>query len=87
MIYGLAGDLFLHAGKVILCIENIDIAKVDDAFGNRQVSFTKIEPSGVNEQLFDYVFQNNLYDINESNILLMPIPEKYISMWIELFGV
>ncbi len=25
----------------------------------------------MNEELFDYVYQNNLYDINESNILLM----------------
>jgi len=54
-----------------LISDDVDTAKVGGALSKLQVSFTKIDSSDVNEQLFDYVYQNNLYDINKSNIMLM----------------
>ena len=54
-----------------LIADGINTAKVGEALSALQVSFTRIDSCNVNEQLFDYVYQNNLYDINKSNILLM----------------
>ena len=54
-----------------LIADGINTTKIGEALSALKVSFTRIDPCNVNEQLFDYVYQNNLYDINESNILLM----------------
>ena len=62
---------YISSNSRFLIVGDVDTAKVGEAFKELRVSFTKIDPNDVNEQLFDYVYQNNLYDINESNILLM----------------
>ena len=62
---------YISSDPHFLVAANIDVAEVGKALISLQVSFANIDPSDVNEELFDYVYQNNLYDINESNILLM----------------
>ena len=54
-----------------LIINDIDTDKLGQALSYLEVSFVEINPDGVNEYLFDYVHQHDLYDINASNIRLM----------------
>lgn len=54
-----------------LKIDNIDVEKLGRALSYLQVSFVEIDPEGINETLFEYVHQHDLYDINASNIRLM----------------
>lgn len=54
-----------------LNVEDVDIEKMGSALSELQVSFTIINPDSLNNDLFDHVYQHNLYEITESNILLM----------------
>lgn len=56
-----------------LCVSNVDAETLGKAFEALEVSFTNIDSEGINDELFDYVYQHNLYDINNGNISLMLI--------------
>lgn len=62
---------YISGNPTYLANENVNIEKACESFIILQVSFGKIDFDSANKKLFDFVYQNNLYDINKSNILLM----------------
>lgn len=62
---------YISGKSTYLANEKINAEKACDSFVKLKVSFGEIDSETVNNRLFDLVYQNNLYDINKSNILLM----------------
>ena len=61
-----------------LVIDDIDTEKLSQSLSYLDVSFTEINSEGINESLFDYVHQHDLYDINASNIRLMLVHKCFV---------
>ena len=62
---------YVSEDQCYLIVNDIDTEKLGRALSYLEVSFVEINPDGVNEFLFDYVHQHDLYEINASNIRLM----------------
>lgn len=62
---------YISKDSQYLCVDGIEVEKIEQALSALQVSFDKIEINGINRELFDYVYKHNLYSINEYNIKLM----------------
>lgn len=62
---------YISGNPTYLANDRINAEKACDSFVKLRVSFGEIDSETVNNRVFDLVYQNNLYDINKSNILLM----------------
>ena len=67
---------FVSGDPYYLCVNDVDAQKVGSTFEVLQVMFDEIKTDGINAELFDYVYDHNLYTINKANILLM-LREKF----------
>ena len=62
---------YISGDSHYLSVSDVNAETLGAAFETLKVSFANIEPDGINDLLFDYVYQHNLYDINNANICLM----------------